>query len=1095
MLSFILGSATADRRKKIEQLILSERDNHQKVIYLVPDQYSFEAERELYFLLNNISDNDVQALSFSSLCRAIFAKNGGLATPKIKSVGQAGAMWAAFESVREQLMLFEKQRLSAPFVESLCRQYSECAAYGMTPDYLQKMAAEFEGDTLGKKLADLGLVFAAYQAIIGPECVDNTNLLNRAAEKMEDFFANTVVIVDGFTDFTSQQFAFLCQVLQRCNKLYVSLLCRDIYDESIGPYYVPAKTARRFLAYAKKNNIKIHPPVICQEDSSYAPGILAVQAAMEGCDTTAECHGVQVCSYTDREREIRGIAVQIQQLVHSGYRWQDIAVMVRDSDEYTPDVQRIFALYDIPVYLDDNQFLYTKPTFTLIQTLCTLAAQGFTSQLMLSLCNLVYASTKQAQAFERYVYMWSIEGKRFSTPFLQNPSGFAAEMSPEEQEQLNQIEAVRDSLVQAVLHLKAGCTNARGRDCVQALYGAMEELHAYQAVKNSREALIKIGKEELADLVSLQYNAAMDTLDEIYNALGDTPMNCTSFCEFVRLSLSFADYATPPTYLDQVVLGVAGRSRLQGVKVCFCAGMVYGKFPKDESTVALISDKDREKILKKVQDDVVFAPDALFDVCKEQTICLQALTAGSQRLYVSYYTASDTSETFSPSEPVLRIVKLPGVSILENAGEGIEAIQNQESAFAFLCANSKQEWNGSILAALPPEYRQRYQLAMGSNRQYQYHLTEKNSEKLYTKQIQLSPSGLDQFLDCPFAFFASRGLKLNPIKKQQVNALQTGTFIHFLLQHCVEKYRDKLGVVTNDVIEQEVQQATQLYFTDQLGEQNITERQRQTLWRISQNTVLLLRRMRDEFAQSRFVPVALELAIGDGEQYPPMVVKADDVSIRVRGIVDRVDTATINGETYVRVIDYKSGSKEMNLAELAQGHNMQMFLYLFTLQQDGMGKPAGVLYMPAYVEQLQISEENLSADAAAAQVKPSGMLLNNIDVLQAMEKDLAGKFVPVTQNKGGELSKYSLKSLATDKQFDALQKYLQHILAGVANNIHSGQIEAFPQQKSNGKVNCDFCDFKAVCGRELQDESRSALKVDSNFDLFTYINEKTEEQN
>ena len=70
-------------------------------------------------------------------------------------------------------------------------------------------------------------------------------------------------------------------------------------------------------------------------------------------------------------------------------------------------------------------------------------------------------------------------------------------------------------------------------------------------------------------------------------------------------------------------------------------------------------------------------------------------------------------------------------------------------------------------------------------------------------------------------------------------------------------------------------------------------------------------------------------------------------------MVDRVDLCTVNGKTYFRVVDYKTGRKDFDYADILNGEGLQMLIYLFALQKYGKERygrellPAGVLYVPA----------------------------------------------------------------------------------------------------------------------------------------------------
>ena len=72
----------------------------------------------------------------------------------------------------------------------------------------------------------------------------------------------------------------------------------------------------------------------------------------------------------------------------------------------------------------------------------------------------------------------------------------------------------------------------------------------------------------------------------------------------------------------------------------------------------------------------------------------------------------------------------------------------------------------------------------------------------------------------------------------------------------------------------------------------------------------------------------------------------------MRGKIDRVDAYEDGeGRIYIRVADYKTGSKKFELKNIEAGRDLQMLLYLFSICENGKrryGKdivPAGVLYV------------------------------------------------------------------------------------------------------------------------------------------------------
>ena len=199
----------------------------------------------------------------------------------------------------------------------------------------------------------------------------------------------------------------------------------------------------------------------------------------------------------------------------------------------------------------------------------------------------------------------------------------------------------------------------------------------------------------------------------------------------------------------------------------------------------------------------------------------------------------------------------------------------------------------------------------------------------------------------------------------------------------------------------------------------------------------------------------------------------------VSGKVDRVDLYAVGEESFVRIIDYKSGGKEFDVSKMAEGLNLQMLLYLFAIWRTQNDKyknvrPAGILYMPAGNPKPILERDATEEAQKQAEQKSyamSGLLLNDEQILCAMEKDLNGRFIPVSQGKTGLKGKY----LATLKEFAALERYTQSLVEQMGAGLYRGEISPDPVQ-AGMTVPCSYCDYRAICGHEPSDGCRSVPK-------------------
>lgn len=262
------------------------------------------------------------------------------------------------------------------------------------------------------------------------------------------------------------------------------------------------------------------------------------------------------------------------------------------------------------------------------------------------------------------------------------------------------------------------------------------------------------------------------------------------------------------------------------------------------------------------------------------------------------------------------------------------------------------------------------------------------------------------------------------------------------------------------------------------GLEDKSERFRHLFYELQETAELLVRHIARELAQSEFVPVDFELSIGRGGDVEPLILPLEGGGrLIVEGRVDRVDIMKKGTKTYLRVIDYKTGGKTFRLSDVAQGLNMQMLIYLFTLCRRGAVRyggepvPAGVLYLPA---KRPVLSEPRGTDAAVIEKESddslcmNGLVLRDSEVVLGMEKDGAGVYIPVKclpDKKGGDGQVLSGSTLADLAQLGALSACIEQNLRSMASSLREGDIAAVPVQNADYNP-CTYCDFADVCGFE-----------------------------
>ena len=346
-------------------------------------------------------------------------------------------------------------------------------------------------------------------------------------------------------------------------------------------------------------------------------------------------------------------------------------------------------------------------------------------------------------------------------------------------------------------------------------------------------------------------------------------------------------------------------------------------------------------------------------------------------------------------------------------------------------------------------------------------------ETLYGRSYRMSASRIDKVSSCHFAYFMQYGLRARERTPAGFDAAQVGTFLHYVLEHVTRAAVDRGGFaqVGREELEELTDQAVRQYMDASLPSFDKRDARFRYLFRRLRRTVgVIVENVAEELAASDFVPVAFELGFGDGGDLPAISVQTAGASLTVTGKVDRVDGWLKDGRLYLRVVDYKSGKKAFDLGDVRHGLNIQMLLYLFTLEREGgalFGReivPAGVLYLPArdvLVSQPRGIDEARLRAALDRELRRSGMVLGEPEVLRAMEHSAleSPRFLPLTLGRDGSIA----KGVATAAELGKLSRYVDRLLEKIACELRDGNIDADPCGRSEEDSACTYCEFASAC--------------------------------
>ena len=227
---------------------------------------------------------------------------------------------------------------------------------------------------------------------------------------------------------------------------------------------------------------------------------------------------------------------------------------------------------------------------------------------------------------------------------------------------------------------------------------------------------------------------------------------------------------------------------------------------------------------------------------------------------------------------------------------------------------------------------------------------------LYGESFVSSVSRIESYYSCPFQHYASYGLGLRERSEYTLEAPAIGDLFHAALKWVSDETM-RLGKSWAELTKEEcwtlardaVEDISPYFFNRILSSTSRYVYIKRKLTQIIQRTIYSLS---TQAKSTVFKPVAIEAGFGPGEELPPLEIplRRGD-TMKMRGRIDRIDATEISGKNYIRVVDYKSSARSLDLTEVYYGLSLQMMTYLDVALEhadDLLGfhaDPAGVLYM------------------------------------------------------------------------------------------------------------------------------------------------------
>ena len=576
----------------------------------------------------------------------------------------------------------------------------------------------------------------------------------------------------------------------------------------------------------------------------------------------------------------------------------------------------------------------------------------------------------------------------------------------------------------------------------------------------------------------------MELFDKLVLLLGDCQMGLSEYAELLDAGLSEMKVGLIPAGTDQVVVGDMERSRLKDIKVLFFVGVNEGSVPKDKSRGGILSEMDRELLS---QQQVELAPTSRQETYIQKFYIYLNLTKPSRQLYVSWSLADVGGNALRPSWLVAQIRQLfPEVTVetgktmsyLErmvtpagNVRELTEAIEGIRTGKAAEEQIALVQWYAD-----QKDWQQKLERLMDascfSNEEGQ--IGRAVARALYGTMLEGSVTRLEQFASCAYAHFLQYGLQLQEREIYGLEPVDLGNVFHGALKYFSDAVEassydwlhvpdEKRDLWMEEALERAMEDYADRVISDRAQDQYTMERVR----RIGKRTAWAVLK---QLQKGVFVPEETEVSFRNLEQLESVtMILSEDERMRLRGRIDRIDICRENGSTYVRVIDYKSGSTKFDLTSIYYGLQLQLVVYLNAAmemerrKQTGDVRPAGMFYYHIEDPMLDYEQESDPGQRMLKELAWNGLVNADREMLHLQDQEMtsSSEILPVRLKKDGGYMASS--SVADDGQFERLTRHVQKKLQEYGERILQGDIQLKPYELGSEDA-CSYCRYHSVCG-------------------------------
>lgn len=1086
-LKIVTGRAKTGKSTYLCNDAFSRLNNNSNVnlLYIVPEQMTYSTELDIIKKFDETGLMNMQITSFKKLEYMVFDEIGGLKLADINDYGKIMLLKQICDKNIDKLGVYRKALYKDGFLREFNSFIRELKKNSIDSEKLDKIdLSQINNELLKRKLSDIKLIYKSMEEITHDNYFDDEDkteyfINNICSSKL---IRNSYIYIDNFESMVGQRLKVIKKLVEYSKGVTISLNIDNRclkYLEAADDYEVFKITFDTLVQYrriAEELGIQIE---FIELNKSFIDNA-EIKALDDNMFTLSQmvCDkdpvSVHLSSSMNYYTEIENVCRQITELVRDkGYRYKDIAVVTPGIDLYEVNIRKVFTQFDIPYFMDIKKDIMSNPFVKYILSILDMLNYNFKHESVFEYLKTGFSSFDYGEVdkLENFALQYGIEGNRWFRKFTMKCDN------------VDYYEKLRKTIANDFSSLrKEFKTLHTSEDITKFLYNIFNKHGIREKISKKSDEFKHTGKYELAFLNTQVWNVVIDIFEQIILTSKNVEISTIQYRKIIEAGFSEIKLGIIPPTLDKVVVGDMDRAFINNYRAIFLIGANEGVLLGFSADKGLLLDDEKE-ILKSAGLNLLST--SLYKNYMDKHVFYKVLTKASENICLSYSLGTTDGKALQPSIYIDKIKTIfPKISIKSDLSNrlDIDFVMTKRSTLEYLIEKMREYSEGKHINEIWKDVYGYYiknsdslSYIINSGLDYKNiveNIKETDIDKLYGEFLRMSVSKLENYASCPFKFFLDFGIKPIPRKELKVEYYDIGDIFHA----CVEKFT---GLIINSEINVknvkkeevlfEMNECIEAVLNEKCSDNSALEYNERNKY-IKDKIKRLLDRaawtMISQIRKGNFLPEYTELEI-------EKEIKTISRNMILNGRIDRVDVYNEGNSSYVNVIDYKSSKKDINLNDVINGLQLQLFMYLSAVIEGkteiSANKPniGGIFYF-------NIDDPLINADSVKKEIYEDeifkelslkGYVVDDLNVINNIDEDFmknkSSDIISVKLKADNTISKTS-KTLA-DNEYKVILDKVNRISSELSQRIINGEIDINPYKKEDDKTPCAYCEYKAVC--------------------------------